>query len=235
LNTSEKLFSLTTLVNPENIVTVNNKIITAIQTNNQQEMIYEDDHGSKLRIKLNNEKHKIKNKNGIPDENDFITLPIGEISTYPSNITGVFVTVGALHSNHLLPFDCRLNGSRIVFKIEDNIIHQLECDNRRIESFLTQIFSHDYVKKIDEFSIGTNYGVKYFISANSHINERHPGVHLGVGLHQSSKDKTSSSNFHIDFINPYGKLKFENGQTIDLNRLTSLLTSSSIPENNSFG
>ncbi|WP_217442155.1 hypothetical protein, partial [Myxococcus sp. CA039A] len=60
---------------------------------------------------------------------------------------------------------------------------------------------------------GTNGGLGEFISMNSHINERHPGVHLGFGQHnQSIHVLDYYSPIHMDLISPGGQVWVDDDQ-----------------------
>ncbi len=219
MNSCEDLFSQSLMTKRGNIHQINSSLIKKLQSYAYQSLRYECAQGTELAVKFDYTKYNWISKNGFPDKNDFITFPIGEISIFPVEVNGVYVTTGAVHTNISLPFDSCLRNNRIKLLIENSIIKSFHCENPQIMDFLTRVFEYEYVKKVDEFSIGTNIGVSNFIADNSHINERFPGVHLGVGQHQSSPSMNAQENIHIDFINPYGILKLENGEKIDLSQL----------------
>jgi hypothetical protein len=56
-------------------------------------------------------------------------------------------------------------------------------------------------RNVGEFGLGTNHGIDEYITANSHINERRCGLHLGFGQHNQSLSRVPYMAYaHLDLI-----------------------------------
>ena len=75
------------------------------------------------------------------------------------------------------------------------------CEDQAITEFLDECFGDDCARNIGELGFGTNVGVKSPISLNSHINERHCGIHLGFGeSNQPPSVVGYTCKIHLDLI-----------------------------------
>jgi leucyl aminopeptidase (aminopeptidase T) len=217
MNSCEDLFSQSLKTKSEEIVKINSAVFTKLTQKTSKSFCYENDYGTEIHVTLDTQSWI--SKQGSEGKNDFVTFPIGELCATPKNINGNFVVFGAIHANTFLPFDCRLHNKKIKLRIKAGFVDDFYCDNKEIMDFLITVFTKKHVKIIDEFSIGTNVGISRYIAENSHINERFPGVHLGVGQNQNTRYAGGKKYTHIDFINPYGRIIFLNGEVIDLSQL----------------
>lgn len=162
--------------------------------------------GTDLSVSLANDLYQWVSNHGTPDVGELMVLPAGEINTYPKNISGVFVAEGALHSNVPIPFDVRLNNNPITFEIEANEVKSWQCKCESVMKFLDFVFSRPFGRMVGELGIGTNIGIDRFTEFNSHINERHPGIHLGFGEHTQPGKVAYQAECHVDAISQSGTI-----------------------------
>ena len=160
--------------------------------------------GTDLQVELDSDTYQWVSNHGTPRGAELMVLPAGEVNTYPKRIDGVFVAQGALHSNFAIDFDVRLANTPATFEIRANEVQAWHCANPEVQRFLDFMFASKHGKRIGELGIGTNVGIDAFTSFNSHINERHPGVHLGFGEHTQPKTVAYQAEYHMDAISVGG-------------------------------
>ncbi|MCC8368323.1 leucyl aminopeptidase [Xenorhabdus sp. PB61.4] len=139
-------------------------------------------------------------------------LTPGEIATKLHNLEGSISFSGAFLST--IPF-------AIKYGVVSNFFN-LTIKNSKIIDFTCQFaeFSKDFDKylstnssnsTIEEFGIGTNCGVEKLYGLNAGFEERHPGLHLGLGGGEVG-------SHHLDLIFQGGKLFFGNTIVLDNNK-----------------
>lgn len=163
--------------------------------------------GTDLRVELDSDLYQWVSNHGTPGERELMVLPAGEVNTYPKRVDGIFVAEGALHSNFAIDFDVRLAACPATFEIRDNVVQAWHCDQPQIQAFLDFMFSRKHGRRVGELGIGTNIGIDSFTPFNSHINERHPGVHLGFGEHTQPRTVAYQAEFHMDAISVAGQIE----------------------------
>ncbi|WP_323860169.1 leucyl aminopeptidase [Xenorhabdus szentirmaii] len=138
-------------------------------------------------------------------------LTPGEIATKLHDLEGRIIFSGAFLST--IPFAIKYGVVRDFFEIE--------IKNSQIINFICQNthFSQDFDKYlsanpsnsvIEEFGIGTNCGVKKLYGLNAGFEERHPGLHLGLG-------GGAMGSHHLDLIFQGGTLSFDSNEFIQNN------------------
>ncbi|PHM69263.1 leucyl aminopeptidase [Xenorhabdus kozodoii] len=137
------------------------------------------------------------------DGKDSYDITPGEIATKLHNIEGCIIFSGTFLST-------------IPFAIKYGVVHdffKIKVKNSQIIDFTCHdpIFSQDFAKYlsanpsnsvIEEFGIGTNCGVKKLYGLNAGFEERHPGLHLGLG-------GGAMGSHHLDLIFQGGRLFFD--------------------------
>ncbi|MBC8950201.1 leucyl aminopeptidase [Xenorhabdus sp. TS4] len=137
------------------------------------------------------------------DGKDSYDITPGEIATKLHNLEGCITFSGTFLST--IPFAIKYGVVKDFFRIK--------VKNSQIIDFTCRdpIFSQDFDKYlsanpsnsvIEEFGIGTNYGVKRLYGLNAGFEERHPGLHLGLG-------GGAMGSHHLDLIFQGGNLFFD--------------------------
>jgi len=147
-------------------------------------------------------------------------LPEGEVFTCPESVDGILVVdlVGDYFSAKygLLP-------EPVTVEVEDGLAGTVLCANKQLEAeLLSYLESNENGKRVGEFAIGTNLGVKA-LCGNLLQDEKIPGVHVAFGHPNGDlTGATWSSATHVDMIptdcTVYvdGELLMERGRFIGL-------------------
>lgn len=164
--------------------------------------------GTDLTAELDSSKFVWISSRGIADRiGDVLILPAGEVATYPISLTGTLVADGAFSVNAHVESDTRLSANPVTLTIVDNVVTKMQCPDPDVEALLERLMSLDHGTEVGELGFGTNVGTEEFIWTNSFINERHPGVHVGVGQHnQGGFMDSRETPLHMDFIAPGAKV-----------------------------
>jgi hypothetical protein len=138
-------------------------------------------------------------------------FPPGEVNTYSSNVNGVIVCDGAVNSSIGFPRSVLFGDSPFKVKIVNSKIVHYECCDSISALFFKQWQTIDNSMRVGEVGFGTNPGSESFVDFCSHLNERHPGLHLGFGTPtQSAQNVDWSSPIHFDVIPKKTKIYFDN-------------------------
>ncbi|TCO64426.1 hypothetical protein [Actinocrispum wychmicini] len=156
--------------------------------------------GSELDITLDHGRYRWVSNRGMPREGAFVLLPAGEVATYPARISGQLVADGAFNSTAHTKLDARLQDHPAVFEIEDGRMVDYHCDNPLVEKLIERCLRLPNADRVGELGFGTNVGIEQFISLNSHLNERFPGLHIGFGQSNQIRGEVYSCDVHVDFI-----------------------------------
>ncbi|MDN0194140.1 hypothetical protein [Streptomyces sp. S.PNR 29] len=183
--------------------------------------------GTDLRIRLDSDEYDWISNRGVWRPGGFTILPAGEIATFPARIDGVLVADGALNCNVITRIDTRLGENPLRVEISDGRAVGFECQDADIRELVGLCFRQPYGKRVGELGFGTNSGIDAFIPANSHINERRVGVHIGFGQHNQDKDKIGyQEKVHLDLITDGAEIFVDDDEEpIDL----ATFTPSSVP------
>lgn len=125
----------------------------------------------------------------------------------------ILVADRAYNVNAFTQLDARLEKNPIRIRLKDSQAVDYDCNSPELSRLVEAAFTHPNARRVGEVGFGTNGGMGDFISMNSHINERHPGVHLGFGQHnQSIYDMEYYSPIHMDLITPGGHVWVDDNQ-----------------------
>ncbi|MBI3297276.1 MAG: hypothetical protein HYZ75_03865 [Elusimicrobia bacterium] len=119
----------------------------------------------------------------------------GEAATFTEKISGPVAFEGTFLC--LIPFAAKygvVGPKSLAFDIEAGRVKDLRGDNTELVSDLNKHFArHPDNNSVDEVGFGTNLGVTRLYGTNSVFEERHLGLHLGLG------GKTPGS-LHLDLL-----------------------------------
>ncbi|EDX83372.1 hypothetical protein S7335_552 [Synechococcus sp. PCC 7335] len=153
-------------------------------------------------------------------------LPPGEINTFPLSVDGVIVASGALNSSISLPCSPIVDSCALTLEFEDSYCYRWQADSVLLQQTLDLLFSIENACRVGEFGIGTNLGVTQFVPYVSHINERRPGPHIGLGTPTQPAGTTDwSSLVHLDIILPDASVWFDDQLVYDGHRFIEPLAS----------
>jgi leucyl aminopeptidase (aminopeptidase T) len=176
--------------------------------------------GTDLSVTLDPTRRWVSNY-GVGKPGELIVLPPGEVNTIPVDVNGVLVADGALNVNLVLgpDFDARLSTHPLTLRFEGSVIVQVDCRDARLVAFLETLFQESSLRIVGEFGIGTNVGIDRFTRLNSHINERHAGVHIGFGEQVQPVRPGHLSAVHVDAIFAGARLEFGDGRVLSTDAL----------------
>lgn len=162
--------------------------------------------GTDLQVGLSDRHRWISNR-GFSRAGGTVILPAGEVATYPDSISGIHVADFAFNVNAVVPHDVRLDRHPVTLRIENGHVVDFRCDDNETMRFLRGTFDRQCAANVGELGFGTNFHVDRPIAMNSHINERRPGVHLGLGQHNQVADIVEyQCSLHLDLIARGGKI-----------------------------
>lgn len=133
----------------------------------------------------------------------------------PYIVPGEIATVGRLNGTvhfsgvflSTLPFAFKygkISPPLLRLDIQDNLIISHNCANPALHQDLALYFNYrGSNRKIEEVGIGTNPGVTELFSLNAGFEERHVGLHLGLGGAEAGSN-------HLDLIFAEGEIYFDN-------------------------
>ena len=157
--------------------------------------------GSDLRVELDPDRFRWLSNRGAYRPGGFIVLPAGEIATYPASVNGVLVADGAFNVNVRTNLDARLGSHPVRVRIADGDAIDVDCADPKVSELVGLCFGRPSANHVGEIGFGTNDKVREYISMNSHINERRPGVHIGFGQHnQPIYVVDYDCEIHLDLI-----------------------------------
>ncbi|GLY88391.1 aminopeptidase [Actinoallomurus iriomotensis] len=162
--------------------------------------------GTDITVELDSEKYQWLSNRGVWRPGGFTILPAGEIATYPVSVEGVLVADGAYNANIISDLNAKLADNPVRVEIEAGKARDLTCDNAKLQEMFQLCLDSPNGRNVGEFGLGTNHGIDAYITANSHINERRCGLHLGFGQHNQSLSRVPYKAYaHLDLIT-YGGL-----------------------------
>lgn len=181
-------------VNPKEQHTINENLIKI--ASNSHQFIYKDNYGSYLTADISGAKWKNISGIGNPD------LVPGEIASY-GNINGTINFIGTFLS--VIPFApiYGILDTPLSLTIENNYITSIKSENEALQRDMVKYINFNPSNaKIEELGIGTNSAVTKLYGINAGFEERHVGLHLGLGGALSGSD-------HLDLICQDGTLFFD--------------------------
>lgn len=189
---------------PEQQQALNNELISLAA--DARKFIYQDELGSKLEVNINGAKWTSVCGCGNRD------LVPGEIATI-GTVNGIVKFSGTFLS--VIPFASKYGIIRdpLTLTICNNIIVEVESNNSRlVADFQKYIRYNASNARVEEVGIGTNHAISLH-GINAGFEERHVGLHLGLGGAMSGSD-------HLDLIFQSGSLFFDNKQIIENELIT---------------
>ena len=189
-------------VEPQRIADLNATLIRRMSQANV--LSFTDKHGSRLEAPMSSIK-KWTNINGIGNHD----LAPGEIATHSEAINGQVRFVGTFLST--IPF-ARKYGvlqSPLELWIENSTICSVASDVPGLaDDFNKYLNANPSNRRVEELGIGTNEGVKDLYARNAGFEERHCGLHLGLGGGQKG-------SHHLDLIFASGVLALDDKPVFD--------------------
>ncbi|OLF54839.1 leucyl aminopeptidase [Pseudomonas chlororaphis] len=165
---------------------------------------FHDDHGSYFDTPLSSIR-KWTNINGVGNYD----LAPGEVASHSEAINGRVKFVGTFLGT--IPF-ARKYGvlqSPLELWIENSTITRIATDVPGLEDdFNKYLDANPSNRRIEELGIGTNEGVKALYARNSGFEERHCGLHLGLG-------GGAKGSHHLDLIFAGGVLALDDKPVFD--------------------
>ncbi|AUX48509.1 hypothetical protein SOCE26_100470 [Sorangium cellulosum] len=219
INASEELFVHGMNVRSAELSALNTSLLRRLM--GARELRVKTAGGSDFRVTLDSDKYRWISNRGAWTPGRFIVLPAGEVATYPVSVDGVLVADGAFNVNVFTKLDARLGQHPVRFRIKDSKVVDFECASRQVSELLRVCFARPFATSVGELGFGTNTGIAEFVSMNSHINERRPGVHIGFGQHnQSIYVVEHHCDIHMDMIASGGAVWVDDDpEPIDLQRV----------------
>lgn len=136
---------------------------------------------------------------GISDGNVGV-MPPSEIATYSAQVNGVMIADGAINANFEFPGDPRLHEYPIMLEFHNSNLVNFQCPDPFLYLSISSFLASPNARCIGEVGFGTNFGLRSFVPFLSHINERYPGLHIGLGSHNQGNRLDWFAPLHLDFI-----------------------------------
>jgi hypothetical protein len=215
------LFSNGLRVTPEELSKRNTSLLRALMP--ARNIRFTSKSGSDVRIKFDSDCFRWISNRGYAKPGKVVILPAGEIATYPLAVDGRFVADFGFNGNFHTLQDARLNLSPVTLWLEKSCVVSIECPDNGVKAFITECLAREpNSNRVGEVGFGTNFGINTPVRQNSHLNERHPGMHLGLG--QSNQDPELVGyicSTHLDLISSGGIIELEEhpDTPIDLSRV----------------
>lgn len=177
--------------------------------------------GTDLRIAMDSDTFEWVSNRGTWRPGGFTILPAGEIATHPVRVDGVLHADGALNCNVVTRQDMRLAEQPLRIDIRDSVAVSHTSRNPETDELVTRCFGLDNGRRVGELGFGTNSAIPDFLAANSHLNERRPGLHLGFGQHNQSPDRVAyHADVHLDVVTDDATLTdLDSGATMRLSEV----------------
>lgn len=127
-------------------------------------------------------------------------MPPSEVSTYSPHVSGLMVADGAINANIEFMRDPRLSDHPVVLEFDSSKVVRFECSDPIVHMSVASFLSSHNGTRVGEVGFGTNIGLRRFVPFLSHVNERFPGLHIGLGSHNQGDRLAWSAPLHLDFI-----------------------------------
>ena len=157
--------------------------------------------GTDMTVTLDSRRHRWISNRGLARPGSVVVLPAGEIATFPASIDGRFVADFAFNLNAVTERDARLHQHPVSVVLQAGRAISVHCADAGLSRFLAACFENPCTFNVGELGFGTNSAIHDAVPANSHINERRPGVHLGFGQHNQDPGVVDyQCKVHLDLI-----------------------------------
>lgn len=219
ISSSAELFTMASRATPEELSRRNAYLLDRLMGTKSLEV--RADGGTDLRIRLDLERYDWISNRGAWRPGAFMILPAGEVATYPADVEGILVADGAVNCNVIARLDMRLAEHPLTVEIEGGRAVDFHCADPDIHELVRLCFKRPHGRRVGELGFGTNAEVTEFLAANSHLNERRPGVHLGFGQHNQRLSRVDyREDVHLDLITNGATIRVEGDpDEIDLRHL----------------
>lgn len=194
----EELLSMSFSANPK-ILAMRNSYLLSVLTE-AKTIHLRTPSGSDLMVTLDSQKYQWISNTGFPRAGSTIVLPPGEVATFPARIDGTLIADFAYNVNRVVHQDVRLSRHPVRIEIENGVAGSHFCDDKSTFDFVTDCFSQANGRRVGELGFGTNTAIAFAVPSNSHLNERHPGIHIGFGQHNQHGIVKYSCQVHLDLI-----------------------------------
>ncbi|CAI8695796.1 leucyl aminopeptidase [Burkholderia pyrrocinia] len=127
----------------------------------------------------------------------------GEIATHVTDLHGSIVFSGTFLGTVPFAIKYKVAERLATLRVENSTIVDFDSDDvgfRR--DFATYLDRHANHRRIEEFGIGTNLGIRGLYGRNAGFEERHPGLHLGLGGGEHG-------SHHLDLIFSTGSIMLD--------------------------
>ncbi|MDB6369277.1 leucyl aminopeptidase [Photorhabdus bodei] len=127
----------------------------------------------------------------------------GEIASHIKSLNGSVSFSGTFLSTAPFAIKYGVVNDMMTINIKEGEIIGFDCENDEFSQDFNLYLNHNHGNRIvEEFGIGTNMGVKALYGRNAGFEERHPGLHLGLG-------GGVKGSHHLDLIFSGGKIAFD--------------------------
>jgi hypothetical protein len=224
ISTCDELFTVALHEGPDDLSAKNTTILDLLIPS--KNLTITTPGGSNLTIRLDTSKYRWISNRGLWRPGSFVILPAGEVATFPAFIEGVFVADFAFNVNMMTERDARLDTHPVTIWIENSRAVRHVCSDKAVMEFLEECFYGYCAYAVGEVGFGTNGNIKTPVSLNSHINERHPGIHLGFGQSNQSPEVVGyDCNIHLDLIARGGTVWIDdNTEPLDLSEVNKSIS-----------
>ncbi|CAA0106368.1 Uncharacterised protein [BD1-7 clade bacterium] len=188
---------------PQRIIGLNKALID-IATQSKT-LRYTNDWGSDATARLRGTDQSWTNVDGCGNPD----IVPGEIATHSETIDGLFYFTGVFLST--IPFAIKHGEVRkpLILHIENSRILDFHTHDSELQAdFAKYLAKNDSNQVVEELGIGTNEGIKNLYSTNAGFEERHCGLHLGLG-------GGKPGSHHMDLIFTSGQLYFDDQCVFD--------------------
>lgn len=218
ISASDEFFTLAMNLSPSDLSRLNTTLL--LKFGGRKSMHITSAGGTDLQVEVDESRFDWISNRGIWRPGGFTILPAGEIATYPASISGTLVADGAVNCNIISRLDMRLAESPITVEIEHGEAVDFRCDDHDINELVALCFRRPHGRRVGELGFGTNRGIDRFIPANSHINERRVGVHLGFGQHNQPRSQVAYvTDIHLDLITDGAVVHVDGDDPVDLRQV----------------
>ncbi|KVO02814.1 leucyl aminopeptidase [Burkholderia ubonensis] len=133
----------------------------------------------------------------------------GEIATHVTDLRGSIVFSGTFLGTVPFAVKYKVVERLATLHVEGSTIVDFDSEHPDFRrDFASYLDRHENHRRIEEFGIGTNLGIKGLYGRNAGFEERHPGLHLGLG-------GGAQGSHHLDLIFAKGKLALDDRIVFD--------------------
>lgn len=126
-----------------------------------------------------------------------------EIATHVNDLHGSIVFSGTFLGTAPFAIKYKVTKQLATLHIEHSTIVDFDSDDAGFaRDFASYLDRHANHRRIEEFGIGTNLGIKRLYGRNAGFEERHPGLHLGLG-------GGKPGSHHLDLIFSAGAIELD--------------------------